>query len=113
MLSAKHRFHGYGSLNKVYSNGLSVRGNYISLRYKKRTNPSYRVAVVVGKKVHKSAVKRNRMRRRTYEAVRNSKVNVNGNDLIFTIYNEKIIDLSDSEIKTAIDELLIKIDNNN
>jgi hypothetical protein len=53
------------------------------------------------------------MRRRTYEAVRNSKVNVNGNDLIFTIYNEKIIDLSDSEIKTAIDELLIKIDNNN
>jgi ribonuclease P protein component len=69
MLSRTHRFHGYGSLKKVYANGKSVRGGLIGLKYLAGGSKPYRVAVVVSKKVHKSAVVRNRIRRRLYVAV--------------------------------------------
>jgi ribonuclease P protein component len=109
MLNAKHRFHGYGSLRKVYGRSQSVRGTYISLRFADRTGiRPYRVAVVVGKKVHKSAVKRNRMRRRIYEAIRTSNV-PEGKDLIFTVYSEKILETPPLELQTMISDLLNKL----
>jgi ribonuclease P protein component len=71
MLSSRNRFHGHGSLRFVYSRGQVVRSKSFILKYsenKRRTQP--RIAVVVSKKVIKSAVKRNRIRRRLYEAIR-------------------------------------------
>jgi ribonuclease P protein component len=60
MISRAHRFHGYNSLNFVYRNGQTVRGPLFAIKY--TINPkrkSYRAAVVVSKKVNKSAVARN------------------------------------------------------
>lgn len=71
MLDRSHRFHGLHSLTPAYKYGKIVRGGQLSLRYME--NPrrdTYRVAVVVSKKVDKSAVVRNRIRRRMYEALR-------------------------------------------
>lgn len=71
MLSAKNRFHGHGSLRFVYSRGKVIRTKYLVCKYTqndRRKTP--RIAVVVSKKVIKSAVKRNRIRRRLYEAIR-------------------------------------------
>lgn len=71
MLAFKNRFHGHGSLRYVYKNGRIVRGRLMSIKYS--TNPrrkTPRVAVVVSKKVLKSAVGRNRIRRRVYEIIR-------------------------------------------
>lgn len=71
MLTISHRFHGHGSLRYVYKNGQAIRTRLITLKYV--TNPRRkhsRFAIVVSKKVHKSAVGRNRIRRRLYEIVR-------------------------------------------
>ncbi len=108
MLDRKHRFHGYSSLKKVYPKTTSVRGSFISLRYL-RTNRPYRVAVVVGKKVHKSAVKRNRIRRRVYEAIRLSNQLPESTDLIFNVYSDQVIDLDFAKLREQIDELLAKV----
>lgn len=71
MLKHNNRFHGSGALRFVYKNGTAVRGHYFtlkSLRNPRRNTP--RVAVVVSKKVLKTAVGRNRIRRRIYELFR-------------------------------------------
>jgi len=71
MLAYKNRFHGYNSLRYVYKNGQIVRSKYMTLKYShnpRRKTP--RVSVVVSKKVLKSAVGRNRIRRRIYEQIR-------------------------------------------
>lgn len=71
MLSKKYRFHGYGSLKYVNKNGDKARDKYFVI--KTTVNPRRkhsRVAIVISKKIHKSAVARNRVRRRVYELVR-------------------------------------------
>jgi ribonuclease P protein component len=109
MLSRQHRFHGYNSLRRLYSNSQSARGAFVSLRFAPRTsNRPYRVAVVVGRKVHKSAVKRNRIRRRVYEIIRQSKQTPASTDLVFTVYNDQVADISDTELSSQINELLKK-----
>lgn len=77
MLSYKNRFHGYGSLAYVYKKGQPVRNHLFTIkavRNKQRTDT--RIAVVVSKKVLKSAVGRNRIRRRLYEQLRQQLPNI-------------------------------------
>lgn len=109
MLERKHRFHGYSSVKKVYPRTKSVRGGLVSLRYAGRSpGRPFRVAVVVGKKVHKSAVKRNRIRRRIYEVVRKSRHIPDSTDLIFSAYSDQIAEMSSKELDAQINELLEK-----
>jgi ribonuclease P protein component len=108
MLTRSHRFHGYGSLRRTYSNGQTARGSFISLRFAARpADKPYRVAVVVSRKVHKSAVVRNRIRRRVYELVRQSEA-VPVADLIFTVFSDQVASLETSRLNAAINELLDK-----
>ena len=110
MFAKSHRFHGYGSLKGVYQRGQSIRGGMISLKYLRRdaTKP-YRVAVVVSKKVNKSAVKRNRIRRRVYEQVRLADVTIEpGTDLVFTVFSDQIAEIGAAKLQKAIQELLQK-----
>lgn len=103
MLSRTHRFHGYGSLRYVYKNGNVVRGQYCSLKYV--SNPrrtTYRVAVVVSKKVHKSAVVRNRIRRRVYESVRENLVADQAYDLVVTVFSDQLATLPATQLRKTI-----------
>lgn len=94
MISSSHRFHGYNSLRFVYRNGRTVRGPLFAV--KSALNPkrkTYRLAVVVSRKVHKSAVARNRVRRRLYEAVRSMENNiVEPHDVVITVFQDTLID---------------------
>ena len=111
MLIRRHRFHGYSSLKTVYARGQSVRGNQLSLKYHHR-DPSrpYRVAVVVSRKVNKSAVVRNRIRRRIYEVVSHHANAVPaGMDLVFTAYSDQLADLPAVELERTITKLLNNI----
>jgi ribonuclease P protein component len=109
MLTRSHRFHGYGSLRRAYSHGHTARGSLISLRFAPRVGgKSYRVAVVVSKKVHKSAVVRNRIRRRVYEQVRKYDDIPKATDLIFTVFSEKVATIEPKELNTIVSELLKK-----
>ena len=110
MISKNHRFHGYGSLNWAYQKAHKVSNPQITLKY--IVNPkrsSYRVAVVVSKKVSKSAVVRNRIRRRIYEQVRLLDAQIQDSyDLIFSIYTADILELSPDNLRSLIISLLTK-----
>lgn len=104
MLARAHRFHGHASLRFVFSRGKVIRGQHFSLKYV--LNPkrkSYRAAVVVSKKVHKSAVVRNRIRRRLYGIIRTS-IATNGPpfDFVLTVYAEQVADMPAAELAQAV-----------
>src|SRR5436305_11484499 len=104
MLNKTHRFHGYGSVRKVYAKGLAVRGGQIGLKYVQRPGgQSFRVAVVVSRKVHKSAVKRNRIRRRIYETVRLMPEAIPAEyDLVFTVFSEQVAEMPAEELQSLV-----------
>lgn len=104
MINRKHRFHGYGSLRFVYRNGQTVRGQFGSIKFVK--NPrrqDYRMAVVVSRKVHKSAVVRNRIRRRIYEVVRRHESQIAiPYDMVFTVFSDQVATMDAAELQDRI-----------
>lgn len=96
MISRAHRFHGRNSLRYVYQNGKTVRGPLFALKFV--SNPrrkSYRLAVVVSRKVNKSAVARNRMRRRLYGLVQGIEDQIQGPyDIVVTVFSSTVMDES-------------------
>lgn len=71
MIPSPNRFHGHNSLRYVYANGKAVRSRCLTIKWvpNERRKKS-RISVVVSKKTLKSAVGRNRIRRRLYEYTR-------------------------------------------
>ena len=104
MIDASHRFHGRGSLRFVYQQGKTARGTYSSLKYiANKRRATYRMAVVVSRKVHKSAVVRNRIRRRIYEIVRVHSSDITAPyDMIFTAHSEQLATLEPAELQEQI-----------
>jgi ribonuclease P protein component len=91
----------------VYKKGQVVRSHLIALRYV--NNPhrqDSRVAVVVSKKTLKSAVRRNRVRRRVYEYMRGELPHLaNVSDIVIIIQNGEVQSLSSSELASQISQL--------
>ena len=108
MITRSHRFHGYNSLHFVYSHGKSLRSPTVALKYihnSKRN--SFRLAVVVSKKVNKSAVQRNRMRRRIFEIVRRQQAAIHEPyDIVLTVFSDQLIAMPAHELETMIIGLL-------
>jgi ribonuclease P protein component len=103
MIARPYRFHGYGSLRYVYRNGKVIRGPLCTLKYMRNDRrKSYRVAAVVSKKVSKSAVVRNRIRRRIYEEVRQNIAPDEPYDLIITVYSDQLADCSPGDLRKAL-----------
>ena len=107
MLSKRYRFHSRGGVKYTYKNGKTVRTKNLSLVYAENSRHHQRFAVVVSKKVLKSAVGRNRIRRRVYEAIRAElpKYKIH-NDCIFIVYSKDYAHISFSEIREAVHSLL-------
>lgn len=70
MLSQKYRFHSRGGVRYVYQKGETIRSPLVALIFMPNSRGFQRFSVVVSKKIFKSAVSRNRIRRRLYEALR-------------------------------------------
>ena len=108
MLANKNRFHGHGSLRYVYRNGKAVRRQVMTLKFTtnpRRTTP--RVSVVVGKKVYKGAVGRNRIRRRVYELIRHQLADIVPScDLVFIITSAEVRVMPPDELQKTINQLL-------
>lgn len=107
MIARNYRFHGYNALNFVYKQGRTARNPVCLLRYV--PNPKQtrcRVAVVVSKKVDKSAVVRNRIRRRLYAAIESRVGELPTYDLVFTVLDNRIATLDEKHIKDTINKLL-------
>lgn len=75
----------------MYSVGRTVRTRNLSLRYRDKPGDGWRAAVVVSKKVHKSAVVRNRIRRRVYEVLRTEYAGrLNGAEYLLTVHHASL-----------------------
>lgn len=110
MINRKHRFHGYHSLDSVYRRGKQIRSTYCSLKFLKRdTGEDYRLAVVVSKKVSKSAVVRSRIRRRIYEVMRTNIPAHTNLDMVLTVYDSAIMKLSTEQLNAVLRKLYTNI----
>ena len=107
MLAKKYRFHSRGGVKYVYQHGKTVRKSRMSLVFCDNTRGFTRVAVVVSKKVTKTAVKRNRIRRRVYEAIRqNFEFIPKKRDYIFVIYSDDILTMPYDKLVKLLGELV-------
>ena len=110
MISTLYRFHGHNSLRYVYSNGKAQRSQLFTVKYVPNThrkNP--RFSIVVSKKVIKSAVGRNRIRRRLYEYVRVNLPRLTGvYDVVIICTSAELRTLPYAQISEQLDQLFIK-----
>lgn len=107
MLSQKYRFHSRGGVRYVYQKGKTIRTPLLSLVYTPNTRHHQRFGVVVSKKVLKSAVGRNRIRRRVYEAIRLELPEFTYHrDCIFVVFSKSIMSIPFRELRTLIHTLL-------
>ena len=104
MISRRHRFHGHNSLSFVYKQGKLVRAGQLALKYAPNSRRKiYRVAVVVSRKVSKSAVVRNRIRRRIYEVVRGADAAITvPYDLVFTVFSDQLAASPAAELQQQV-----------
>ena len=106
MLQQRYRFHGYGGLRYLYRHASAERSRLLTVKYvanRRRRMP--RIAVVVSKKVHKSAVGRNRIRRRVYEILRQHVPYFTG------VYDVALIITSSEVLATPHDDLALVVKN--
>ncbi len=91
----------------MYKKGKTIRRPMMSLVFCDNTKGFTRVAVVVSKKVEKTAVGRNLIRRRVYEAIRvNWEYMPLKRDYIFVIYDKKVGKMKFAELEKILGELV-------
>jgi len=110
MIPSPFRFHGHNSLRYVYTNGKAVRSQPMTIKWVKNTHRTKpRFSVVVSKKVLKSAIGRNRIRRRIYEYLRTHIDQFNDNyDIVIITTSPDLKDIPYSELSELIGGLLEK-----
>lgn len=110
MLARKLRFHGHGSLKYLYKNAATYRSRYMTVRaIKNPRRKTSRVCVVVSKKVHKSAVGRNRIRRRVYEIVRLQLPHMQQTrDIAIIVTNAEVRTANYEDLTKSLTELLVQ-----
>lgn len=110
MIASDFRFHGHNSLRYVYSKGKAVRSQLFTIKYianTKREKP--RFSVVISKKIIKSAVGRNRVRRRVYEYLRLKTSELNGvYDIVVICTSGEIRAMPYKEMSDQLDRLFEK-----
>lgn len=110
MISRTNRFHGRASIQRLYKSSKAARTGSLGLRYAPNVRrKTYRLAVVVSRKVSKSAVVRNRIRRRIYEHVRIlSSSFTEPYDLLIAVYDDRIAAEPATVVRREISALLKK-----
>jgi len=107
MISSKYRFHGHNSLRSVFASGQMTRSKFFAVKWTAndhRHNP--RVSIVISKKIFKSAVKRNRIRRRIYEIVRPLLIDAPAVDVVISVHSTEVLDTSHDELTIQLLPLL-------
>jgi ribonuclease P protein component len=109
-LSKKTILKNTSSLDAVFSSGKKLTVSTTSLYYLKReSKKDFRVAFTVGKKTHKLAVNRNKIKRLMREAFRLNipEFNIGAHDLVFVFFGQDIP--SYKEVGNSIKSLLLSL----
>ena len=103
MLASKYRFHSRGGVKYTYQKGKTIRTPKFSLVFVPNQRGKQRFAVVISKKVIKSAVGRNRVRRRVYEAIRLNLTEIpESYDYIFIVFSKDLKTMDFTEIEKLV-----------
>jgi ribonuclease P protein component len=104
MIKRNLRFYGHNGPSRVYARGYTQHSPSLTLKYIPHTGrKSHRLAVVVSRKTCKSAVVRNRIRRRIYEIVRQLEAQIIAPcDMVFTVYSETLAAMPAKELKELV-----------
>ena len=104
MLAQKNRFHGHASLKYVYRNGRVSRSRLFAVRaIENSRRQESRCSVVVSKKVLKSAVGRNRIRRRVYHIVHTELPNfARAQDVVIGVCSSEVIAMPHKELQAQL-----------
>ena len=107
MLSHLYRFHGHRSLRYLYQHGERHQTKTLTLRYSKNNRRVHsRYAVIISKKVLKSAVKRNRLRRRIYEIIRTHQDSLpKGYDVAISVFGAELLEAPHADLTRQIEQL--------
>jgi ribonuclease P protein component len=101
MIPFSYRFHGHNSLRYVYKNGLVARSRFATLKSTPNSHRSKsRFAVVISKKVLKSAVRRNRIRRRIYEYILDQNY-----DIAVIVLSSELLTMPANELHDQMEQL--------
>ena len=112
MLAKRNRFHGSAALRWVYKGRQQVRGRFMAARLRPQNNMPTRIAVVVSRKVSKSAVVRNHIRRRIYEIIRTTTPSsIEGLAVVITVYDEVLDTMPAPAVRKEVTSLLLKARN--
>lgn len=112
MLAQKNRFHGHASLKYVYRNGRVSRGHLFMVRaIENPRRKDTRCSVVVSKKVLKSAVGRNRIRRRVYHILHEQLTRfVGSQDIVVVVCSAEVAFLAHEELYTQLVQQLQEVE---
>lgn len=112
MIPFKNRFHGHNSLKYVYKNGQAVRCRLLTVKVvRNKYRKESRIAVVISKKILKSAVGRNRIRRRVYEYARLKFANLEkAHDIVFIISSSELLNINHDDLVSQLNQLIKQID---
>ena len=111
MIPKKSRFIGNRTIERVYKSVRPHRSGAFNIRVKKSNIDGYRLAVVVSKKVSKSAVVRNRIRRRVFEYARKNIAGtpeLSGYEVIITVFEESTANIEAKELAKQLKNLFEK-----
>ena len=109
MLKKRYRFHSRGGVKYTYKKGTTIRSHNLFLVYAPNTRHHQRFAVVVSKKIEKTAVGRNRIRRRVYEAIRSELKDYPAfMDCIFVVVNKDVSTIPFKKLQNTVHKLLEK-----
>lgn len=108
MLAKTNRFHGHKSVRVTMAKGRVYRVRTMILRYVQDNNPRSlsRCAVIVSKKTLKSAVKRNRARRRIYNIVRHELKSLSACDIAIIVVSPEVVTMPADQLATELHRLL-------
>ncbi|MDP4008724.1 MAG: ribonuclease P protein component [Candidatus Peregrinibacteria bacterium] len=109
MLKRQLRLTKKDNILKIIKDGNRVAGKFFLCKFLENKLEHCRFAIIVSKKVEKKAVKRNKCRRRIYEAIRNNVNNIGSNKSydIVILTNQSCLNASFSEIEQEIKKINI------
>lgn len=107
MRPSTHRLRSTNAVRRASRYGKSAKVKNLSLKYIDSKYPNFRITVVVSKKVHKSAVKRNKIRRKIKEATRQNFYNKlsGGLDMVIFAYSDELLKISSQELVLDLNKL--------
>jgi ribonuclease P protein component len=106
MLTKQNRFQGRASLGLVFRRGTVTRGRSLGVRWLPDNKANLRAAIVVSRKISKSAVVRNRIRRRIYNLLEANLTNLKNGDLIITVFDASLAEAPAADVEQALKEIL-------